>query len=218
MASLFLGAIPWPSEAGEKQPRFGERLAYAALERTYHRVRYDPSYVVMDYPGGDVPAEQGVCTDVVVRSYRKLGIDLQQLVHKDMSSNFHLYPNLAKWELDGPDPNIDHRRVLNLRTFFSRYGENLPVTDGAQDYRPGDLVTWRVPPDLPHIGIVSNRRGADGKYMIIHNIGDGPKLEDRLFDFPITGHYRFSGVDETFPVTTPPRVASDRFLFADHTP
>jgi uncharacterized protein YijF (DUF1287 family) len=141
-----------------------------------------------------VPADQGVCADVVVRSLRQLGIDLQRLVHQDMKAEFRAYP--TKWGLNAPDPNIDHRRVLNLETYFSRQGWSLPITRRAEDYRPGDLVTWTVPPNLPHIGIVSNRKNSDGsRYMIVHNIGYGPKLEDRLFDFPITGHYRFGGGD-----------------------
>jgi hypothetical protein len=172
---------------------FGEGLASAAIERTFHKVRYDPSYVTLDYPGGDVRADRGVCTDVVVRAYRRLGIDLQQLVHLDMKSDFHVYPR--KWGLKEPDVNIDHRRVLNLQTFFSRHGTSLPITTRAKDYRPGDLVTSIVPPAMPHIAIVSNRKSPDGKrYMIVHNIGKGPQLEDRLFAYPITGHYRFDGI------------------------
>lgn len=190
---VFLAGLLGIYSTGGVAASFGDLLAAAALERTRHQVRYDPAYVVMDYPWGDVPAGQGVCTDEVIRSYRSLGIDLQQLVHLDMTSNFAVYPNLPKWELGGPDPNIDHRRVLNLMTFLARNGLALPITHRPEDYRPGDLVTWTVPPDLPHIGIVSNRRGADQKrYMIVHNIGRGPRLEDRLFDWPITGHYRFS--------------------------
>jgi len=191
-------------------------LAYAALERISHKVRYDPAYVILNYPGGDVPADRGVCTDVVVRSYRRLGIDLQRLVHLDMKSNFGVYPNLKKWGLSQPDPNIDHRRVLNLQTFFSRHGRSLPVTNRAKDYRPGDLVVTTVPPNMPHIAIVSNRKSADRKrYMIVHNIGRGPKLEDRLFDFPITGHYRFGRKRDVSFSTTRLRASSDYFLFAD---
>lgn len=170
----------------------GERLAAAALERTLHHVRYDPSYVTIPYPSGDVPAGQGVCTDVIIRSYRELGIDLQKLVHEDMAADFLAYPR--QWRLPRPDTNIDHRRVPNLQTFFKRHGQTLQVTSVADDYRPGDLVTWTVPPHLPHIGIISSRRSADGvRPLIVHNIGLGPKLEDRLFEFPITGHYRYLG-------------------------
>jgi uncharacterized protein YijF (DUF1287 family) len=194
-AALLAGIIALFS-AGGGAASFGYLLATAALERTRHQVRYDPAYVEIAYPWGDVPADRGVCTDEVIRSYRALGIDLQRLVHLDMRSHFDLYPNLAKWELSAPDPNIDHRRVLNLMTFFARHGKALPVSKRPENYRPGDLVTWTVPPDLPHIGIVSNRRGADRRrYMIVHNIGRGPRLEDRLFDWPITGHYRFGEHD-----------------------
>ncbi|MEM6531828.1 MAG: DUF1287 domain-containing protein [Myxococcota bacterium] len=162
---------------------FGEELSQAALERTKHEVRYDGSYQRIDYPGGDVPADIGVCTDVVVRSYRTLGIDLQKLVHEDMRGAFSKYP--PRWGLKGPDRNIDHRRVPNLRRFFERRGASLPVTRERKDYRPGDVVSWTVSGNRPHIGIV-----VDGGF-IVHNIGLGPKREDVLFAYPITGHYRF---------------------------
>jgi len=196
LVGLVLAAFLGLFGASGHAASFANLLAEAALERTHQKVRYDPAYVVIDYPWGDVPADRGVCTDEVIRAYRALGIDLQQLVHVDMSAHFPVYPNLPKWELTAPDPNIDHRRVLNLKVFFERHGRVLPITQRPQDYRPGDLVTWTLPPDLPHIGIVSNRRGPDGKrYMIIHNSGKGPRLEDRLFDWPITGHYRFTDRD-----------------------
>jgi len=163
-------------------------LVNAAKERTRFTVRYDGSYRKIPYPNGDVPASIGVCTDVVIRSYRKVGIDLQQKVHEDMSANFKQYP------LNRPDSNIDHRRVPNLQVFFKRHGETLPVTDDASDYRPGDLVTWMLPGNLPHIGIVIDRMSSDGKRpMIAHNIGWGPRINDMLFDYPITGHYRYLG-------------------------
>jgi hypothetical protein len=169
-------------------------LARAALERTRHDVRYDPAYVTIDYPGGDVPADTGVCTDVVVRAYRALGIDLQHLVHEDMSAAFSAYPR--RWGLDAPDPNIDHRRVPNLQVFFERQGAALPVARDPDAYRPGDLVTWTVAGHRPHIGIVVGRRSADGERpLVVHNIGHGPRLEDILFEFPITGHYRFASDD-----------------------
>ncbi len=169
-----------------------QRLVTAALERTQHRVRYDGGYRRLPYPGGDVPDSLGVCTDVVIRSYRALGIDLQREVHEDMTAHFAAYPN--NWGLTRPDPNIDHRRVPNLQTFFSRRGTRLAVSDSAIAYRPGDLVTWTVPPNLPHIGIVVVRRSRDGdRPLIVHNIGRGPMLEDVLFRFPITGHYRYGG-------------------------
>lgn len=173
---------------------FSSKLSNAALERLRSRVRYDGSYVKIAYPWGDVPANTGVCTDVVIRSYRRLGIDLQQQVHNDMSAAFTAYPNVKKWGLSKPDPNIDHRRVYNLRAFFTRRGAAMPVTHNSRDYKPGDLVTWMVGKDLPHIGVVVNRRSkADpSRYMIVHNIAYGPQLDDVLFRFPITGHYRYT--------------------------
>lgn len=173
-----------------KADDFSKRLSTAALKRTEHQVRYDPAYVSIPYPGGDVPADTGVCTDVVIRSYRRLGIDLQQEVHEDMSQHFSLYPKY--WGLEKPDTNIDHRRVLNLRVFFDRKGQSLKPSEDASTYLPGDLVTWRLPGGLPHIGIVIDQKTADGERpLIVHNIGAGPKAEDILFKFPITGHYRY---------------------------
>jgi hypothetical protein len=173
---------------------FNNKLSNAALGRLRSRVRYDGSYVKIAYPGGDVPQNMGVCTDVVIRSYRKLGIDLQEQVHRDMSAAFNAYPNPRKWGLSRPDTNIDHRRVYNLRQFFARRGAALPISRNPNNYKPGDLVTWMVGPDLPHIGVVVNRRSkADpNRYMIVHNIAEGPKMEDILFRFPITGHYRYT--------------------------
>jgi len=173
---------------------FLSKLNNAALGRLKSRVRYDGSYVKIGYPWGDVPANIGVCTDVVIRSYRKLGIDLQQQVHQDMSAAFYNYPNLSKWKLKAPDTNIDHRRVVNLRKFFARRGAALPITRNPYDYKPGDLVTWIVGPSFPHIGIVVNKptRADPRRMMIVHNIAEGPKMEDILFRFPITGHYRYT--------------------------
>lgn len=170
-----------------------ERLSYAALDRLRHRVVYDGRYIPISYPNGDVPANMGVCTDTVIRSYRKLGVDLQRLVHEDMSRNFYSYPNLPKWGLSQPDANIDHRRVHNLKAFFARRGGSVPITGNAKDYRPGDLVTWSLGGDQEHIGIVVNRKSpADpNRYMIVHNIGEGERIEDVLFAMPITGHFRY---------------------------
>ena len=169
---------------------FMDRLVAAALERTRHHVRYDGRYRRIKYPMGDVPGNTGVCTDVVIRSYRAAGIDLQQEVHRDMAVNFDRYPK--KWGLKKPDPNIDHRRVFNLQTFFRRKGIALPISDKADDYRPGDLVTWTVPPALPHIGIVVDQTSSDGtRPLVVHNIGRGPELEDMLFKYPITGVFRY---------------------------
>ncbi len=153
-------------------------------------VTYDGSYVRITYPGGDVSADRGVCTDVLIRAYRKVGIDLQMEVHEDMKSAFAAYPRT--WGLRKPDTNIDHRRVPNLRTFFERKGLKLVVSDDPVDYQAGDLVTWLLPGNLPHIGIVTDEKSADGKRpLIVHNIGRGPRLEDMLFNFKITGHYQY---------------------------
>ena len=170
---------------------FPEKLVEAALERTNHAVVYDGSYIAIPYPNGDVPDNIGVCTDVVIRSYRKLGVDLQKLVHEDMAQHFEQYPSKRIWGLTRPDKNIDHRRVPNLRTFFTRHGQSLPVSNTAADYQPGDLVTWMLPGNLPHIGIVSDEKTPEGIPMIVHNVGAGPQHEDFLFSYPITGHYRF---------------------------
>jgi len=171
---------------------FPANLIDAAVERTNHSVAYSGSYYSIEYPGGDVPANVGVCTDLIIRSYRKVGIDLQKLVHVDMTESFDKYPD--NWGLSRPDSNIDHRRVPNLQRFFARHGTRLAVTDSALDYKPGDLVTWMLPGNLPHIGIVVSGLSADGlRHLIVHNIGQGPKLEDVLFDYDITGHYRYSG-------------------------
>lgn len=165
-------------------------LVRAALERTAHQVRYDGSYHQLAYPGGDVPDTIGVCTDVVIRSFRKVGIDLQKEVHEDMLKHFSVYPR--NWGLRHPDKNIDHRRVPNLQVFFRRHGRELPVTKDGRDYQAGELVTWMLPGNLPHIGIVTDRRSNDGQRpLIVHNIGRGPKLEDMLFHYPVTGHYRY---------------------------
>ena len=169
-----------------------QSLVASALERTTHVVRYDGSYYAIPYPGGDVPDNVGVCTDVVIRAYRALGIDLQQLVHEDMSENFDLYPSGRIWGLTRPDSNIDHRRVPNLQVFFERHGEELPISGDAEAFLPGDIVTWMLPGNLPHIGIVTDKINPSTKNrMIVHNIGQGPKLEDMLFDHQITGHYRY---------------------------
>ncbi len=175
-----------------KEPNgFSLALSEVALERIQHQVRYDPKYISIPYPGGDVPADTGVCTDVVIRSYRALGVDLQLDVHLEMSKDFEAFPN--RWKLTQPDTNIDHRRVPNLQVLFKRKGENLKVTDNARDYLPGDLVTWSID-GRPHIGIVVNKTfGSSKRPMIVHNNGRGPRLEDMLFKYKITGHYRYYG-------------------------
>lgn len=175
-----------------KGATFSEKLVSAALDRTQHNVRYDGSYFAIAYPNGDVPPNVGVCTDVIIRSYRAIGIDLQVLVHEDMAKHFDKYPSKRIWGLKTTDKNIDHRRVPNLQVFFSRHGIRLPVTNSAQDYKAGDLVTWMLPGNLPHIGVVTDKIAARSKNpLIVHNIGAGPKLEDMLFKYKITGHYRF---------------------------
>lgn len=169
---------------------YAERLVGAAIEQTRSKVTYDSSYRKIAYPGGDVPESVGVCADVVIRAYRRLGVDLQARVHEDMDRAFGSYPQL--WKLSGSDTNIDHRRVPNLQTFFRRAGAELPITHNPEDYRSGDLVTWMVARHLPHIGIVTGEKSPSGAPFVVHNIGRGPQIEDMLFMYPITGHYRYS--------------------------
>ena len=188
--ALLLLILAWAFASVPARAISADELVDAAVERTNHLVIYNGAYRKISYPMGDVPARFGVCTDVVIRAYRALEIDLQALVHEDMKDNFHAYP--AHWGLSKPDTNIDHRRVPNLQTFFTRHGSSLPVTDDGADYLPGDLVTWMVGGSRPHIGIVTDQMSRDGKRpKIVHNIGRGPQHEDMLFDLPITGHYRF---------------------------
>ena len=164
-------------------------LVEAARARTTLHETYDGSYRSIAYPMGDVPNDRGVCTDLIVRAYRALGIDLQVLVHEDMREHFELYPKL--WGLRKPDRNIDHRRVPNLQRFLERAGASKRVTNVPEDYAAGDVVTWMLPGNLPHIGIVSDKKMSDGRRpRIIHNIGTGPVEDDILFAYPITGHYR----------------------------
>ena len=166
-------------------------IVSAARAQVGRTTIYDPSYVRLDYPGGDVPIDRGVCTDVVVRALRDaLDMDLQKLVHEDMKAAFSEYPKI--WGLRKPDPNIDHRRVPNLQRYFQRKGCSITVTKDKRDYLPGDLVTCTVPPNRPHIMIVSDRKSTEGIPLVIHNIGGGTKEEARLFEFPLTGHYRIS--------------------------
>jgi uncharacterized protein len=173
---------------------FLQKLVAAAIERTHHIVRYDPAYVRIPYPNGDVPPDTGVCTDEIIRAYRAVGVDLQKEVHEDMLHNFSAYPNQRRWLLAHTDTNIDHRRVPNLMAFFSRKGESLPVSARAEEYTPGDLVTWDLGRNVPHIGIVVDRKSPQtGRYLIVHNIGRGPQMENVLFNWKITGHYRYFG-------------------------
>ncbi len=170
----------------------GEKIVEAARKQIGVTVNYDPAYTSLEYPGGDVPRERGVCTDVVIRALRDgLTQDLQKLVHEDMKANFGIYPEI--WGLKRPDKNIDHRRVPNLMKFFGRKHTSLTVAEKKDPakFQPGDLVTCIVPPHLPHIMIVSDRKSADGIPLVIHNIGGGTREEDRLGDFKLTGHFRW---------------------------
>ena len=183
-----------------------ERLVAAAVERTRQQVTYDGTYYAIPYPNGDVPADKGVCTDEVIRSYRAAGVDLQREVHEDMKANFSLYPR--QFGLTRTDTNIDHRRVPNLMTFFARKGRALPITDDAADYAPGDVITWELNGGLTHIGILTDRPTATpGRHLILHNIGSGPQLEDVLFAWKVTGHYRYTGPPPPTPTPTPARRA-----------
>lgn len=172
------------------QSEFCLVLADSTLTLTKHKVAYDPSYFSLDYPNGDVPANKGVCTDVVIRAYRKVGIDLQKNVHEDMKANFEKYPK--NWGLTRPDKNIDHRRVPNLMVYFSRFGTVLPKSKNADDYKPGEIVCWDLGRGITHIGLLVNKKSTDKKrFLIVHNIGSGQVVEDCLFKFNITGHYQF---------------------------
>ncbi|HEY4943431.1 MAG TPA: DUF1287 domain-containing protein [Rhizomicrobium sp.] len=188
LAWQLLGATPCLADA----PLAG-KFVHAADALENGGVGFDSSYRRIAYPLGDVPANVGVCADVVVRAYRAIGIDLQRLVHEDMERSFFVYPK--RWGLSRPDANIDHRRVLNLRVFFARHGKVLKITDDPKDYKPGDLVTWNLVTrgSLPHIGIVTDRRTADGaRPLMMHNAGGGQVFQDLLFLFKITGHYRYA--------------------------
>lgn len=167
------------------------RLLESANRQLETTKTYDPAYVVLDYPMGDVPPEKGVCTDVIIRAFRNAGVDLQKEVHEDMANNFSVYPK--KWGLSRADSNIDHRRVPNLQTFFMRRGKSLPATQANKDYVPGDIVSWDLDNrGMTHIGVVSNVwNEKTARYSIIHNIGGGAVLEDVIFDWKITGHYRY---------------------------
>ncbi|TAH09956.1 MAG: DUF1287 domain-containing protein [Sphingobacteriia bacterium] len=172
------------------QDKFSIQLCNAAKELTAQKVQYDPSYYTISYPMGDVPSNKGVCADVIIRAYRKLGIDLQQLVHEDMSRQFSTYPK--NWGLQKTDKNIDHRRVPNLMKYFDRYGKNSPISLNEKDYQPGDIVCWLINNKLPHIGIVVDVRSSlSNRYLIVHNVGEGQVMEDCLFKYPIIGHYVF---------------------------
>jgi uncharacterized protein len=191
---VVLSLLLFGQDGNISHQEFIKKLVAAALDRPNHTVRYDPAYVKIPYPGGDVPEGTGVCTDEIIRIYRAVGVDLQKEVHEDMVKNFSEYPRKWKWLSFHTDTNIDHRRVPNLMVFFTRKGKSLPITWHADDYLPGDLVTWELQGGEPHIGmVVSTRSLVTGRHMIVHNIGQGPKMEDVLFDWKITGHYRYFG-------------------------
>ncbi len=190
LISIFLCAFTL-----KQRSDFFDKLVEKAIAETKHPVRYDPAYVQIKYPNGDVPSNTGVCTDLVIRAYRGTGIDLQKEVHEDMVKRFKDYPQL--WKLKKTDTNIDHRRVPNLMKYFDHAGAKLTISDKAEDYKPGDLVTWNLDnknaiSGITHIGIVINQKTGDGKrYLIAHNIGGGNVIEDMLFAYKIIGHFRY---------------------------
>ena len=166
---------------------FNIKLANAGLEISKDNVIYDGSYRQISYPNGDVPAEVGVCTDVIIRAYRKLDIDLQKEVHEDIIKNIDKY-----WRVKKADKNIDHRRVPNLVVFFKRHGKVLPITNNPEDYKPGDIICWKLGGSVDHIGLVVNNKSNDGKrHLVVHNIGGGQNVEDFLFGDKIVGHYSY---------------------------
>jgi len=179
LAALLLSAQTSPSPAGI-------RIAIAAREQVGVTTIYDPKYVLLPYPNGDLPMVRGVCADVVVRAFRRIGVDLQAELHKDMSRHFAAYPN--NWGLRRPDANIDHRRVPNLMTYFTRRSKSLPINAA---YAPGDVVAWQLPGGLFHIGVVSQEHAPSGEPLVVHNIGYGARAEPVLHTFRILGHYRW---------------------------
>lgn len=198
LSSRAPAALPVFAQTRHPDQEFVSRFVAAAIERTHHAVRYDSAYVRIPYPGGDVPAGTGVCTDEVIRAYRAVGIDLQKEVHEDMQAHRSAYP--LRWTSSSAraakatDTNIDHRRVPNLMVFFSRRGQLLPLSADPRDYQPGDVVTWSLGGGITHIGIVVGRKSpAGGRPLIVHNIGAGPQMEDVLFNWKIIGHYRYRG-------------------------
>ncbi len=189
MKFLFL-ILSFISLCVKGQTTFNTKLSNAAIELTNQQVVYDPSYFTISYPNGDVPSNKGVCTDVVIRAYRKLGIDLQKEVHEDIKLNFNKYPKI--WGLKKPNTNIDHRRVPNLMVFFARKGIVKPISKTSSDYLPGDIVCWNLGGAITHIGLVVDKKSEDGlRYLIVHNIGGGQVLADCLFSYKIIGHYSY---------------------------
>jgi len=190
--SFFSFVFPQELDKKENISNFKKDFVEAAINRTNYDIIYDNNYFSIDYPNGDIPKDKGVCTDVIIRSYRAIGTDLQVLVHEDMSRNFNIYPSNRIWGHTKPYSSIDHRRVPNLQVFFERHGKVLEISNNKEDYSPGDLVTWKIHYNpktkiwsTDHIGIVVDN------LMIVHNIGGGVVLEDVLFEYKITGHYRY---------------------------
>jgi uncharacterized protein len=191
LAAAYLNAVPQNGAlVSRADQEFRHKLVAAAVEHTQHAVRYVSDYVHIPYAGGDVPRNTGVCTDEVIRIYRAVGIDLQKEVHEDMLRDFDAYPHGRKHRTD---TSIDHRRVPNLMVFFARNGIKLAMTRRAENYSPGDIVAWDLGGGVTHIGIVVDQKGGSVRYMIVHNIGRGPHMEDVLFDWKIIGHYRYHG-------------------------
>lgn len=189
-AAILLSFSLLPVAVTARAGSAADAVVSAAHERTLADVRYNPAYVSLSYPGGDVPADTGVCTDVVIRTFRAaFGFDFQKAIHEDMRANFRAYPK--NWGLKRPDKNIDHRRVPNIERFLKRQGASLKITKNPEDYQPGDVVSWRLGGTLPHIGIVSKNKSEWGTPLIIHNIGAGPVEDDLLFNTQINGHFRF---------------------------
>jgi uncharacterized protein YijF (DUF1287 family) len=180
------------TNTSEVTKTFEDKLAVAAISIIDPTIDYDPSYFSIKYPNGDIPKTKGVCTDVIIRAYRKLGTDLQKEVHEDMKANFLQYPNLKRWGMTKTDTNIDHRRVPNLEVFFKRKGTKLPISKNAKEYKTGEIVTWMINGKLPHIGIITNKKSYDGeRNLIVHNVGQGQVIEDCLFSYQIVGHFKY---------------------------
>ena len=183
------GVLISASPALAQSASYGEKIAQSAEVMVGADIQYDPSYRRLTYPWGDVPANKGVCADVVIRAYRSVGIDFQKRLHEDMKANFSAYPK--RWQLSRPDRTIDHRRVLNLEVFLRRHGARRSTSHDYSLYRPGDIVAWTLPGGLPHMGIVSTKKSARGEPLIVHHIGGRPRLDAVLFEWPMTGHYRY---------------------------
>jgi uncharacterized protein YijF (DUF1287 family) len=181
-----------------------EKMIADGVEQTTYTVTYDPAYVKLDYPMGDVPLDRGACSDVIIRAFRKAGVDLQATVHEDMKQNFAVYPK--RWGLSEPDSNIDHRRVANLMTYFERAGKAQKISNDAQDYLPGDVVTWDLGGGQLHVGLVTDQKSPiSPNYLIVHNIGAGAQIQDVLFAWRITGHYRSFPVEQVQPEQNHPK-------------